>query len=191
MSVAAATHLDPQTEAYVAEVLERLADIVELRAAYLVGSGATGGFDRRRSDVDLVAVAAQPLTESHRRAIVEQVGGLPSPARELELVVYVEGSQPPDYALNLDGGVERPEEPPHWFVLDAALAEKHAVPLVGPPWAELFAPIPIERVRAAAAASLAWSERQPAGDEFARVNALRSRHYLEHGEFVAKDAVAE
>ena len=189
MTIAATTHLDAQTEAYVADVLERLAGIVELRAAYLVGSGAAGGFDRERSDVDLVAVAAHALTEEHRRAIVEQVGSLPSPARELELVVYVDGAQPPDYALNLDGGVERPDEAPHWFVLDAALAEEHAVPLLGPPWAEVFAPIPAERVRAAAAESLAWSERQPADDEFARVNALRARHYLTHGEFVSKRTV--
>jgi len=31
-----------------------------------------------------------------------------------------------------------------------------------------------------------WSEAQPAGDEFARVNAVRSRHYLETGEWLSK-----
>ena len=45
-------------------------------------------------------------------------------------------------------------------------------------------PLDDERVREAARASLAWSERRD--DEFGRVNARRTRHYLEHGEWISK-----
>ena len=33
--------------------------------------------------------------------------------------------------------------------------------------------------------SLAWSAQRP-GDEFAQLNAIRARHYLEHGEWITK-----
>jgi hypothetical protein len=63
----------------------------------------------------------------------------------------------------------------------------HAAPVRGRrPWNDVFEPIPPERIRRAARESLAWSGRHAAGDEFARVNALRARHYLERGEWLSK-----
>ena len=57
--------------------------------------------------------------------------------------------------------------------------------LHGPPWSESFAPLTPAQVREAMKQSLAWSERQPE-NEFAQSNAIRCRHYLEHGEWVSK-----
>jgi predicted nucleotidyltransferase len=177
-------YLDPRTEAYVDEVLRAIEAHVPLVEAYLVGSGAAGGFDPRTSDVDVVAVIAQPLG-ARRRDVVEAVAAVENPVRDLELVLYVEGAAPPEFELNLNHGEEEPDAEAFWFVVDAALAEEHAVPLRnGIPWARLFGRVPEERIREAVRESLEWSERRD--DEFGRVTAKRSRHYLEHGEWISK-----
>jgi hypothetical protein len=186
MTVALGSHLTPAAEAYVSHVAEA---IDGLEALYLGGSGALGGFDSQRSDIDLVAVVDRKLDEPEKAAIVEAIGGLPVPARKLELIVYSTGSHPPAFELNLNadsqGAAEHPDEPLHWFVIDAALAQDHAVPLHGPPWSETFEPVTPERVRDAMKQSLAWSGQRP-GDKFAQLNAIRARHYLERGEWITK-----
>ena len=186
MMVALGSHLTPAAEAYATQVAEAIGG---LDALYVGGSGALGGFDPQRSDIDLVAVVDRKLDESEKTAIAGAIGELPLPARRLELVVYATGSQPPAFELNLNadsqGAAEHPDEPPHWFVIDAALAQEHAVRLHGPPWSESFAPLTPAQVREAMKQSLAWSEQRP-GDEFAELNAIRARHYLEHGEWITK-----
>jgi hypothetical protein len=175
-----AGHLDARTDAYVDDVLDAIEEHVPLVAAYLVGSGAVGGFDPARSDVDVVVVVERAL-DDEREPLVEHLSGIPCPLCWIDLVFYVDGAQPPDFELNLGGG----DESAFWFVLDAARAQELAVPLRGGPWAEHFEPIPEDAIRHAVRASLAWSERRD--DEFARVTAARSRHYLEHGEWLSKD----
>jgi predicted nucleotidyltransferase len=158
--------------------------------AFLIGSAAVGGFDATTSDLDVVVVVERPLDD--RAALVRGLRALQPPGRDLELVVYVAGSQPPEFELNFSGGDERPHEPYFWFVLDAAIAEQRSLALRhARSWSEFFEPIPEERIRAALKDSIAWSERQPVGDEFARLNAIRSRHRLEHGEWIAKQAARE
>jgi predicted nucleotidyltransferase len=187
MTVAADTCLDQRTEAFVADVLRAIDSHVPVCGAFLLGSGAVGGFDPRTSDVDLVAVVGRPLG-ADRAALVEQLAALERPVRDLELVVYVEGRQPPDFELNLNHGEERPDAEPFWFVLDAAVAQGRAVPLrIGRLWSDFFAPVPAERVRAAVEESLAWSLRQPPENEFAPLQAARARHYLEHGDWIGKE----
>jgi len=185
MTVAARTYLDERTEAFVAEVLAAIDANATLLEAFVVGSGAAGGFDPRTSDVDVVAVVEGPLRD--RRKLVADVAALPRPVRDLELVVYVEGSRPGDFELNLNHGVERPDEEPFWFVLDAALAQEHAVPVWGArPWNDFFEPLRPEEIREATQASLDWASRQKPDDEFARQQAARAQHYLEHGEWITK-----
>jgi predicted nucleotidyltransferase len=186
MTVALGSHLTPAAEAYATQVGEAIGG---LEALYVGGSGALGGFDPQRSDIDLVAVVDRKLDDDEKAAIAGAIGELPLPARRLELVVYATGSQPPAFELNLNadsqGAAEHPDEPLHWFVIDAALAQEHAVPLHGPPWSESFAPLTPSQVRGAMKQSLGWSKQRP-GDEFAELNAIRARHYLEHGEWITK-----
>jgi hypothetical protein len=196
MTVASATYLDTTSEAYVADVLDAIEEhgLVTVLAAYVLGSGAIGGFDPQTSDIDLVAVVDRGFDADARAALVERIGRLGCPARGLELVVYVEGAQPPDFELNVNadahGAAERPDEPAHWFVIDAAVAQEYAAPFGDDePWQTFFSPIAPERIREAIAESIAWSERQAPGNEFARLNALRSRHYLDRGEWISKKEV--
>ncbi len=187
MSALALGHLDPRTEAYADEVVHAVAEVVPDVEAYLVGSGAAGGFDPERRHLDLVVVLEHRLGAA-RQPLVERLATTDCPVRAVELVAYAEGAQPPDFELNLSNGAEQPDEPSFWFVLDAAPAQHCAVPLLhGRPWTELFDRIDEDRTRRAARESLAWSERQPPHDEFARANAERARRYLEHGEWIAKE----
>lgn len=187
MTVASPTHhLDKRTEAFVHEVLEAIDARVPVVEAFLLGSGAAGAFDPQTSDVDLTVVVAGP-PGAERAALVEAVGCIEPPVRGLELVLYVEGAQPPDYELNVNEGEERNFEQPFWFVLDAARAQEHAVPMWGErSWSDFFATVTPERTRAAVQESLEWALRQPPQDEFARGHVFRARRYLDHGEWITK-----
>src|SRR5262249_8986931 len=125
---AAVGHLDRRTEAYVHDVLRAIDASVAIVEAYVVGSGAAGGFDPDTSDVDVVVVVERALGADRER-VLDAIRALPCPVRDLELVLYVEGSQPPNFELNLNHA-EETEAERFWFVIDAALAEKHAVPLL-------------------------------------------------------------
>jgi hypothetical protein len=177
------TVAEGQLETYVADVVAAIEGVAPVAGAYVLGSGLLGGFDPASSDADVVVVVERPLTGPQGVALVEALDELPSPFRKLELVVYAAGAQPPAYELNYPDG---DDEPSHWFVLDAAIAQERSQPLVGRPWRELLEPVSEAETRRAAAESLEWSARQPAGDEFARVNVARARHYLEHGDWITK-----
>lgn len=177
-------HLDETAEAYRAQVVDAIGGAVEVLESFVLGSGLVGGYRPGESDLDLVVVVGSPLEREARRRVIERIEALELPARRLELVVYVRGRQPPNFDLNLEvdptGAREAPDEPAHWFVIDAGMAQERI-----PSWTDYFDPLPEGRVREAVEQSLAWSAERP-DLEFARLNAARARHYLEHGEWLAK-----
>ena len=180
-------YLDARTEAYVEQVVRAIDVHVPAVEAFLVGSSAVGGFDPATSDVDVVVVVERPLHDERQR-VIDAVAGVACPVRDLELAMYVQGQAPPDVELNLNHGEETYAEA-FWFVLDAALAESHAVPLLhGRPWLDVFEPVSDDRILEAVRASLEWSKGRD--DGFARLTATRSRHYLEHGEWLTKAEAA-
>ena len=192
----ATPRLDGVVDTYVTDVLDAIEEAggVTVVAAYLIGSAATGDFDPAQSDLDVVAIVDRPLRGA-RVPVVEAIGRLACPFRALELVVYVQGEQPPNFELNVNADrsavVEKPDEPRFWFVIDAALAQERAVPFGDDePWPTWFAPVTEERLREALVQSVAWSEAQPSEDEVARLNAIRARHYLETREWLAKSDAA-
>jgi predicted nucleotidyltransferase len=178
------THLDAAAEAYRADVLAAIGEEVEVLDSFVLGSGLIGGYRPGESDLDLVVVVDAPLRGEARRRAIERMASLDVPGRRLELVLYVSGQQPPDFELNLEvddeGAREAPDELDHWFVIDAGMAQERI-----PAWTDYFDRVPEERLREAVFASLAWSEEWP-DLEFARLNAARARHYLDHGEWMPK-----
>ena len=184
MTAVAENHLDATAEAYRAEVVAAIGEHVQVLASFVLGSGLVGGYRPGRSDLDLVVVVDAPLRGEARRAAIERIAALELPGRRLELVVYVHGHEPPDFDLNLevdaDGAREAPDELGFWFVIDAAIAQER-----DPRWGEYFDVVSEDRTREAVEQSLAWSAEWP-DLEFAKLNAERARHYLEHGEWKAK-----
>ena len=185
------TELDPRAAAFATEVVGAIDAVVPVVEGFVLGSAALGSFDPATSDLDLTVVLAEPLGV-RRAELVRRLGELELPFRDLELVAYVEGAQPPDLELNFDHGRERPDENRFWFVLDAALAQEHALPVRGRhEWSELFDGVEPERIDAAMRESLAWAEQAAAENEFARLHAVRARHYLEDGVWMSKSEARE
>ena len=182
--ISADTYLDETAERYRSRVVDAIDEEVDVLASFVLGSGLVGGYRPGESDLDLVVVVDQPLEGAVRRRAIERIAALELPGRRLELVAYVVGRQPPDFDLNLevdaDGVREAPDEAEHWFVIDAAIAQEHL-----PEWSRYFDPVSEERTRTAVEESLAWSAERP-GLDFARLNAARARHYLDHGEWISK-----
>jgi hypothetical protein len=186
----------PALSAYVDELVETLVGTVELKAAYLIGSVARGAYEHGRSDLDVYAVVDTALSAAEKEQLVERIEKLRCPARALELVIYSiaeASSQSPRFELNLNLGTEEvagAEESPHWFVLDRAIAENHAVSLVGPPWSDVFAAVSRHDVLQAIEQSLDWQERFDPLGRSALLNACRAWKWLEEGDWVSKPEAA-
>jgi predicted nucleotidyltransferase len=186
----------PALSAYVDELVETLADTVELKAAYVIGSVARGAYEHGRSDLDLYAVVGTALSVAEKEQLVGRIEELRCPARALELVIYssAEASSPsPRFELNLNLGKEEvagAAESPHWFVLDRVIAEGHAVSLLGPPWGDVFAPVSRDDVLEAIAQSLDWQERFDPIGRSSLLNTCRAWKWLEEDEWVSKPEAA-
>jgi predicted nucleotidyltransferase len=185
--VNAVAEVPVQLAGYLDELVRRLSDVVELDAVYLFGSAAQGAYEHGRSDVDVIAVTARPSSQAEKEAIAEVAQSLPCPARKLELVVYARGAE--RHELNVNTGelvhFDPDDDPSFWFVIDRAIAEQHSIPLLGPPWEQVFLPISREAVVEAldeAASFHGWHD--PHGAELA---AARARIWRETGEWVSKD----
>jgi hypothetical protein len=199
----AAEHVPPVELAdYLKKLVARLRGLLEdkLVGVYLTGSGALGGYVHGRSDVDVAVVVREPLERATKDELVAALRheALPCPARGLELVVYAQGSPVPE--LNLNSGERMPfhatfepgEDSPHWFVLDRAIIGARGLTLVGPPPSEAFPPPSEDEVLDALATGLQWYRDRP--DEprdDAALNAVRSRAYVERGEWLSKAEAVE
>ena len=177
---------------YLDALVRALRESAPIDAVYLHGSAALGAYEHGRSDVDVVAVTSRSLSLDERRALAAAVEAIPVPARKLELVVYPRGSDRWEINLNTGEhlGLDPDAEPSFWFVLDRAIAEQHALPLVGPPWPELFE----AESRAAVEAALDEVLQFEGWDDQARdsqLAAARARVWRETGRWVSKQEAAE
>lgn len=177
----------------------------DLVAAYLIGSGALGGFVAEQSDVDMVAVCAEPPSNERTSAIVETLTreAMSWPVRGLEFVLYARAavatpSRTPHFAINLNVGRRMPLhvtvdpalEPAHWFVVDLAILREHGVAVAGPPARETVAPIPRAYLLDALLESLAWHTAHEQQLHSTVLNAGRAWRYAEEGVWSSKDDAA-
>jgi Domain of unknown function (DUF4111) len=190
-------------ERYAQDAASVLADLLGSRlvGVYLHGSAVLGGFDARRSDVDMLAVTEGPMTAAQQAATADALSdrSLPCPARRgLELsVVTIEVTQHPTaepaFELHLttapadtrvvDG--RRPGGDPD-LVLYFAVC-RGAGRLLGPgrPAGEVFAPVPDYMARAQMLRELRWgAENSP--DEYAVLNACRAWRFAADGALLSK-----
>ncbi len=156
-----------------------------LVAVWQIGSAALGGWDPATSDVDVQAVSAR-LSRPELETLAAALSAVPCPVRGLEFVLYAD---PPAFQLNLNTGpgMEHHEgydpdaEPRFWFVLDLAIAQEHAKPLLGPHPRELVGDLD---VRPALRESLAWWRDY--GGEQALMAACRTHAWIETGRWLSK-----
>ena len=192
----------PLPERYLAGVGAALADLLGPRLAgvYLHGSAVLGGFDPRRSDIDVIAVCTVPMTAAQQTAAAGALSErrLPCPARGLEFsaVTLHSAAHPtaapafelhlttaPEDAKVVDGHVSGPDPD---LVLHFAVCRR-AGRLLGPglPPAGVFAPVPGALVLAQLAAELRWGAGHAPG-EYAVLNACRAWRFSVDGTLVSK-----
>lgn len=177
----------------------------DLVGSYMVGSGALGGFVPEQSDVDMIAVCADPPGDGRKQAIIDLLTreALTWPVRGLEFVLYARAAvatplPAPRFEINLNVGRGMPLhtaldpalEPAHWFVVDLAILREHGVALAGPAARELVAPIPRIRLLDALLESLAWHAAHERQLHSTVLNAGRAWRYAEEGVWSSKDDAA-
>ncbi|MFC5884486.1 DUF4111 domain-containing protein [Kitasatospora sp. CM 4170] len=148
--------LDPAADRYLRACVEllRRAPGTELIGAYLYGSGVIGEFHPGRSDLDVVAVVADPLPRGAALALGQQIAEEPRPfaVKGMDLVVVtgataVGGFPVPRYELKLltfHGRARTAEDEPggdRRLVMHFACCRDHGIALAGPPPVQVFAPV--------------------------------------------------
>lgn len=128
---------------YLDELFRRIRAALRVSTVAAIGSWSRGEYVAGRSDLDVVAVAVEPVTDAQREAVVATCAhdALPCPATKLELVVYEPDGM--TVALNLNTGrdgttVDRGEEW-FWFVIDRWLSAGAVDGLARPDEAEVVA----------------------------------------------------
>jgi len=184
------------------DYVRRLADRLRVHrgdviGVYLHGSSALGGWDPRRSDVDVLAVVTSPGDADSQRELGEALAAVEScPGRGLEMSVITAetAASLADFSfvvhINTAGGNEvvvpgagHPGDPD--LLLHCAVCREHGVAVIGPPPAEVFGPIERNRILAAMRQELLWGlENAPAA--YTVLNACRAALYAEEGALCSK-----
>lgn len=187
---------------YLKRLVEQLTGVLDHRllGAYALGGLALGDYRSGSSDIDVYVVVTSRLERELSLAVARACGhqALPCPAKRLELVVLSaaaagSGSTPVRWELNLNTGAEEQDhvgldplrEPSHWFTLDLALAQQHAVALVGPAAHTLIKPPPAADISAAHVQAVAWYAEHQMFREGV-LAACRAWHWHETGRFAGK-----
>jgi hypothetical protein len=194
--------VDAVCERYLAEVVEALADALGQRlvGTYLHGSAVLGGFDVRRSDLDVVAVCHGNLLRVIRSAVADRLAAsaprCPAAGLEFSLVTEHAVRHPVTFpafethlttavgdAKTVDGAGHAgdPDLILHFAVCRAAGRALDA----GPPPQVLFAEVPKALILPRLAAELTWGVAHGSG-EYAVLNACRAWRYAVDGMFVSK-----
>lgn len=194
--------MDMAAERYALDVASATAAVFgsKLAGVYLHGSAVLGGFDARRSDVDVLVVCDGPMTAAQQRAVAgalsEQRLSCPGRGLELSIVTVQAARHPaaePAFELHLTtapddtkiiDGHQRGGDPD--LVLHFAVCRR-AGRLLGPglPAAEVFGPVADDLVLAQLATELRWGAERASG-EYAVLNACRAWLFAADGALVSK-----
>jgi Domain of unknown function (DUF4111) len=162
----------PSAEAgYLRAVVGRLAAVLGdgLVGVYPTGSVALSAYTPGRSDLDIMAVVAQPPPAPLLREVARRLSHdvLPCPATGLEFVLYprdvvATASGQAGYLLDLNTGRELKAkastdpagEPRFWYVIDRAITAQSGLSLAGTPVPDLFTAPAFETLRAVVVESM-------------------------------------
>jgi hypothetical protein len=194
--------MDPHSERYALDVAAATAGLLgsQLTGVYLHGSAVLGGFDARRSDIDVLAVSDGPMTPAQQSAVAGALSEarLPCPAQGLEMsIVTLDAAQHPTaepvFELHLTtaaadskvvDGHQHGGDPD--LVLHFAVC-RSAGRLIGPGLdpADVFAPVADDLVLTQLADELRWGAANAPG-EYAVLNACRAWRFAADRVLVSK-----
>jgi hypothetical protein len=194
--------VDEASARYVDAVGDAVHEILGSRTlgVYLHGSAVLGGYDVRRSDIDVLVVSDGPLDVDEQGAVARSLSEerLPCPAGGLELSVVTQESArlqaaKPLFELHVTtapadskvvDGHDRAGDPD--LVLHFAVCRSAGQLLgLGMPREEAFAPVPRELVLTQLADEMAWGAAN-AATEYAVLNACRAWKCSVDGTLVSK-----
>ncbi|WP_079846972.1 aminoglycoside adenylyltransferase family protein, partial [Salmonella enterica] len=183
-----------------------------LRAIHLYGSAVAGGL-KPNSDIDLLVTICQPLTETQRATLMQELLALSSPpgasaekrALEVTVVLYsqlVPWCFPPAREMqfgewlreDICQGIYEPAQQDWDIVLLITQILETSIPLKGERAERLFTPAPVAQLLKALRYPLdLWqSTADVQGDEYHIVLTLARIWYtLSTGRFTSKDAAAD
>lgn len=167
-----------------------------LLGAYLHGSVALGGFIPGRSDVDILFVAARPLSSAEKTVVAAVLGGyIGCPGTGIETSIILPGCarDPSSGAFELhlttgadpkvvDGAGHAGDSD---LVLHVAVCRAAGIALAGPPPAEVFGEVPRPLLLAHLRGELEWAlENAPV--HYAVLNAARAWRFAVEGVICSK-----
>jgi streptomycin 3"-adenylyltransferase len=199
--------VEPEARNYASAVAAVAGTVLgsQLTGAYLHGSAVLGGFDVRRSDVDLLLVCDRRLAARDRTALVSALTNeaLSCPATGLELsvvqrTVTAHPTPRPPFELHINAaqgaatvvdGKTALGDPD--LVLHFAVCRAAGRP-IGPSAAveEVFGVVPRDLVLGQLLRELAWAGDEAPG-EYAVLNACRAWLFADEGRLVSKVAGGE
>jgi aminoglycoside adenylyltransferase-like protein len=172
-----------------------------LRAGYLHGSAALGGWNAERSDVDILFIAADGIGENALRAVagVLRSAGPACPGRGLECSVVgaIQAQRPaPPWPFLLHAAATPDGMDEVWgrghqgdpdLLMHYAVARASGITLAGPAAAECIGPVPRPVILAYLAGEMDWGPAN-APESYAVLNACRALVFLREGRIVSKVA---
>ncbi len=171
-----------------------------IAGAYLHGSGAMGGWQPGRSDVDMLFVVRAALTKSAIARLAAATNALVCPGAGVELSV-VRGpvalpAGAPPFELHLTTGADAKVVPGAGhggdpdLVMHFAVCRARGVALLGPAPTELLPQVPRDRMLAALLEELRWAAAE-APAHYTVLNACRAAAFAQSNRMLSKLEVAE
>jgi Aminoglycoside adenylyltransferase, C-terminal domain/Nucleotidyltransferase domain len=196
-----------EVEAYVEEIAQRLRRVLgpDLVGVYLHGSAVLGDFAEARSDADVIAVSARPLSSKEKEAIAKGLSqsALPCPATGLEFHVRrsddIASSDTARFELHLatstDGRPDRVVDGERHrgdpdLVMHFAVLHEHGQAFVGPAPESLFPAISRPMLLDAFRGELEWA-KDNASPSYQVLNACRAWRYIDEAVLCSKTAGGE
>lgn len=205
--------IDPEVQAYLNRIVATLEEALGagLVGVYLHGSLAMGGFTPGRSDVDVLAVCAEPLSTKQGVELGEALDAIPRPPSggnlEFSLVTEAEARRPsskPSFEVHVStheepsvvDGHGRPGDED--LTVHFAVARARGRALFGPEPGDLFPEPERGSLIHAFLGDIEWARKQGAAGweghdqpelastTYLILNAARARRYLETGELGSK-----
>jgi Aminoglycoside adenylyltransferase, C-terminal domain/Nucleotidyltransferase domain len=175
-----------------------------LTAAYLHGSAVLGGFDPAISDLDVLVVCGDPLSNAEVDAICRRIERLELPAKGLEMSVLTRSEALlPDLdrphfqvhaVVGADGVVRRVDGRAgvgdRDLILHLAVSRASGHALVGPQPDQILAALPEAVVRRAAIDEIEWA-RGAGSPVYLVLTAARARAFARTGRLVSKVEAGE